>query len=330
MVAPTPKKPLFEGNYPSNSQPLFFEFALEPTPVSFEPQPTLSAPPPISSKSKKVLSIASRLVIGILITALIMGSGVLNNELVMGKYATQANLGWMPSWSEDAPVTSETTAVVAEVAESVETPSNPKPVFLGSEADIAFSTAVANVSNPEEASLTTTPDIAATPNPTAKAPSIVENAIETEETPKSIVKPIVKDPVSHPRVKLSKPVMNRKAVVGTNTSKITSEAFHAIKAASTVDGKKVFIKFGAKWCLPCRLMESNVFPDPEISQLLAKNYHTLTVDVDNIDGINLRQFYQVEALPSFIILDNQQNIVGKYEGAQRIEKLRSILGSMAP
>jgi len=97
-----------------------------------------------------------------------------------------------------------------------------------------------------------------------------------------------------------------------------------------MDGKKVFIKFGAKWCLPCKMMEANVFPDPQISQLLLRDYHTLTVDVDNIDGINLRQFFQVEAIPSFIILDNQQNIMGKYEGAKRIEELRSILGRMTP
>jgi len=95
---------------------------------------------------------------------------------------------------------------------------------------------------------------------------------------------------------------------------------------SANDGKKIFIKFGAKWCLPCKMMEANVFPDEQIQQLLFENFHTLTINVDNLDGINLRQFYNVETLPSFIILDSQQNEIERYEGAKKIEELRSILG----
>ncbi len=320
MVAPIPKKPLFEGNSASNVQPLFFEFALEPTPVSFKPQPKLTTFP-TSSKRRKALNIASRLVLGLIITLLVLGSGVLDNELFMGKSGTQANLSWIPSWSEDSPLISETNRTSIGIAEIAEAPSNPESKFISAGTNDDFSSTVDIPA--EETVLVTTP----TTEPDTKT-TIATEPTETTN-PNSTLKPIIKTPVTQPGVKLSTPVINREAAVA-NKSKITSDAFHEISAASAIDGKKVFIKFGAKWCLPCKMMERNVFPDPEIRQLLDKKYHTLTVDVDKIDGINLRQFYQVEALPSFIILDHQQNIVGKYEGAKRIEELRSILGSTAP
>jgi len=151
------------------------------------------------------------------------------------------------------------------------------------------------------------------------------------------VRPIIKPPVNKRGFKLSNPVIQEKQLVAeankdteaetsNNKLRITSEAYHSSLEESSIDGKKIFIKFGAKWCLPCKMMEANVFPDEQIQKLLFENYHTLNIDVDNLDGINLRQFFKVEGLPSFIILDSQQNEIGRYQGVKKIEELRSILG----
>ena len=107
MVDSTPKKPLFEGNSPSNAETLFFEFAFEPTPLSFTPQPDLlTASPLLNTKRKTFFLNASKLAFGLLITALLMSSGILNNKLFLGNSGNQASVGWMPSWSADAPTTS--------------------------------------------------------------------------------------------------------------------------------------------------------------------------------------------------------------------------------
>ncbi len=318
MVAPTPEKSFFEGNSPSNLQPLFFEFALEPTPVSFKPQPKLSTPP-VLSKGKEILNIASRVALGLLISGLVLGSGILSSELFMGKSANQANLSWIPSWSEDSPVAPKTATASLGMTGISEAPAaNSATNTVTSETNNSFRFLVANAAAADPAG-----------TPTSKTDSKAATTPKPTETNKPPLKPIIKAPVSRSDIRPSNTVTDRTVAVA-NTAEITSEAFHAIKAQSVLDGKKIFIKFGARWCLPCKMMEKNVFPDPEISRLLAKNYHTLTVDIDNIDGINLRQFYNVEALPSFVILDSQQNIVGKYEGAQRIDELRGILGSAAP
>lgn len=338
MVAPTPKNVLFERNFSSNTQPLFFEFAFEPTTVNSHPPSTVSTPLR-TSKRKKAFYFASKLALGLLVTAFVFGSGLLNNELLTGKSGTQASLSWIPAWSINSSTESQNvSAATLGTIETSETPSNSEAILTSTEANNAFSSTVAVFVNAEETSFFA-PDAVLETGITTDAPDETEIATVTatestspaaKETTKKTSRPILKPPVSPTGVKLSTPVVNRETVAPKKNLEITSDAFHAINEKAALDGKKVFIKFGARWCLPCKMMEANVFPDAEISRLLADNYLTLTVDVDKIDGINLRQAFNVEAIPSFIILDNNQNLIGKYEGAKRIDELRSILGNVSP
>ena len=321
MVASSPKKPLFEGNYPSNAQPLFFEFAFEPTSVSFTPQPNLSPSLPLAvAKRKQFYLNATRLTFGVLIIALFVNSGIFNSKLLFGEPETNASLGIIPSLSENvaSPTTDNITTTVVESTEIGESREKIEVTTTNSGGIIVEQT--------NERPITSTIELATSDTGEEVPPVIESKDIKTEEV--TVHKPIIKDPVMENNLKL-KPTASRVAIVS-DKMEITSAAFHAINEKSAIDGKKVFIKFGAKWCLPCKMMESNVFPDAKIRQALTENYHVLDVDVDNLDGINLRQKYQVEKLPSFIILDNNQNIIGRHEGAKRIEELRSILGEVNP
>lgn len=335
MVAPTPKETEFEGNISLNPQPLFFEFAFEPTVVSFQP-PTTLATPLRRSRRKKIFYAASRLVLGVLVMALVLGSGLLNNELLTGKSGTQASLSWIPAWSIDSPTESQkVNALSLGMIETGETPSNFESIQTSTEVNNTFSSTVAMLANAEENSFFISNTVAETNIETETAEETPTATETTEPTPvvktaKKPFRPILKTPVSQADVKLSKPVVNREALAPKKKLEITCDAFHAISEQAALDGKKVFIKFGARWCLPCKMMEANVFPDPEISRVLADNYHILTVDVDKIDGINLRQAFKVEAIPSFVILDSNEHLIGKYEGAKRIDELRSILGVVNP
>ena len=366
MVASTPKKPFFEVNNPSNEQVLFFEFAFDP--------PTNLPTPSNNSRLKRIFYASSRLVLGILFTGLVLGSGILSNELFMGKSSTNASLAWIPSWFENFSTKSTEAAVVSirnfEGVRHSERASNPETIGAEFETMNPFKSTEPNL----------IPDLSSNflaPAPILdeeieKAPNLVEETVEKElkeetvltETalkttnlvssviikesvaeklidkntdPKKEFRPIIKPPVNKRGFKLSNPVIQEKQLVAeaskksesetrSNKLEITSEAYHSTLEQSTIDGKKIFIKFGAKWCLPCKMMEANVFPDMQVQKLLFENYHTLDIDVDNLDGINLRQFFKVETLPSFIILDSQQNEIGRYQGAKKIEELRSILG----
>ena len=53
-------------------------------------------------------------------------------------------------------------------------------------------------------------------------------------------------------------------------------------AAARRDGRPVLIDFGSAWCDDCRAM-SRLVDTPGVHQVLARNYHTVTVDVGHYD-----------------------------------------------
>lgn len=53
-------------------------------------------------------------------------------------------------------------------------------------------------------------------------------------------------------------------------------------AAARHDGRPVLLDFGSGWCTDCRAM-SELVRTPGVHQVLARNYHTVTVDVGRFD-----------------------------------------------
>jgi thiol-disulfide isomerase/thioredoxin len=53
-------------------------------------------------------------------------------------------------------------------------------------------------------------------------------------------------------------------------------------AAARRDGRPVLLDFGASWCTDCQAM-SELVQTPGVHQVLARNYHLVTVDVGHFD-----------------------------------------------
>ena len=53
-------------------------------------------------------------------------------------------------------------------------------------------------------------------------------------------------------------------------------------AAARLDGRPVLLDFGSAWCTDCQAM-SELVRTPGVHQVLARNYHTVTVDVGRFD-----------------------------------------------
>lgn len=76
---------------------------------------------------------------------------------------------------------------------------------------------------------------------------------------------------------------------------------------------KYIVKFGAKWCSGCNIMEKN---------LRDANIPHISIDIDDEDGEILANRYAVKDLPCTFILRgedekdaiNKADIVGRFEG----------------
>jgi thioredoxin-related protein len=77
---------------------------------------------------------------------------------------------------------------------------------------------------------------------------------------------------------------------------------------------KVFVYFGADWCGYCVKMKNTTFKDKDVEKYLAKNFVVLKIDVDDKKFKNIKEKFKVKALPSFLIIDKNEDTVKKSSG----------------
>ena len=158
-----------------------------------------------------------------------------------------------------------------------------------------------------------------------------------EKTVAPIIKAEVKKaiiPVANPTAKKSpnkltrvkKEASSKKLTINSQiTEDILPAAYFSSKELAKQNGKNMLIKFGAKWCLPCREMENTTFKNSKVLDFMDANYVTLSIDVDDFDGYNLKTYYNISALPTILVFDSQGEFLAKYANSMSTSKFMSVL-----
>lgn len=93
------------------------------------------------------------------------------------------------------------------------------------------------------------------------------------------------------------------------------------------ESKLVFVDFYTDWCLPCRLMEKDVFMDRELGNFFNKNFISYKVDAEKGNGVNLAQIFNVQAYPTLLFLNDKGQVLERKEGAAYHTELRAMAES---
>ncbi|MFT5383047.1 MAG: thiol-disulfide isomerase/thioredoxin [Saprospiraceae bacterium] len=101
------------------------------------------------------------------------------------------------------------------------------------------------------------------------------------------------------------------------------------KRLSANTRRYTFTKFGAEWCVSCKLMESTALLNQSVVDLLDTKFIVLDVNVDEPTGYKIKEEFYVEKLPTLIILDERGNEVSRQEGAIGTSGLIEMLSSVA-
>lgn len=90
------------------------------------------------------------------------------------------------------------------------------------------------------------------------------------------------------------------------------------------EGKLIFMDIYADWCLPCKLMNEDVYSDKNISDFLNDNFISVKVNAEKGNGPNMTVLYNVSSFPGLLFLDEKGRVLERKEGAAYHTELRQM------
>lgn len=88
------------------------------------------------------------------------------------------------------------------------------------------------------------------------------------------------------------------------------------------ENKLVFIDFYTSWCLPCKLMDEDVFTDKAFGEYMNKHFVSVKIDAEQGNGPNLAALYGVKSYPTLLFVDLNGRVKSRKEGAAYQTELR--------
>jgi thiol:disulfide interchange protein len=105
---------------------------------------------------------------------------------------------------------------------------------------------------------------------------------------------------------------------------IKNETLANVLAQAKVQKKLVFVDVYTTWCLPCKIMDEEVFSKKQMIDYLNDNFISYKVDAEKGTGGAVALMYEVEAYPTMLFLDEKGTVLQKREGAGTVEDVRNM------
>ena len=117
------------------------------------------------------------------------------------------------------------------------------------------------------------------------------------------------------------------AFKGKTTVQFMSTDWDTAKNKAFSEGKLYFVDFDASYCATCRNMDQSTYMSSQLANYMEKNVVALRVDVQDFDGVMWSQQYEVEALPTMLVFNEEGKLVKKIVGYQSANDLMDVFSS---
>jgi thiol:disulfide interchange protein len=81
------------------------------------------------------------------------------------------------------------------------------------------------------------------------------------------------------------------------------------------EGKLVYLDINASWCTPCKLMQRDVYTNPNTASFINQNFVSHMVDIQKGEGPDLKVIYDIQVIPTLLWLDSKGHVLHRHEGA---------------
>jgi len=107
---------------------------------------------------------------------------------------------------------------------------------------------------------------------------------------------------------------------------VKTDSWEALIAKAKKENKLVFIDSYFVGCHPCKEMDDEVFPIPEVMKFMKENFVSVKIDfmVEEL-GKALQLKYAVTGFPTFLILDGKGQLISRFSGYQEADVFQKLL-----
>jgi thioredoxin-related protein len=120
------------------------------------------------------------------------------------------------------------------------------------------------------------------------------------------------------------------AFVGPTKVKFLSADWSAAQQKAKAEKKLYFVDFDASYCASCRNMDASTYQDPALASFMESNVVALRLDVQDFEGAMWSQNYEVEALPTMLIFNQDGKLVKRIVGYKSAKDLMAAFSEVMP
>ena len=104
---------------------------------------------------------------------------------------------------------------------------------------------------------------------------------------------------------------------------VTSDEWEAIISKAKQEEKLIFLDIYATWCGPCKMLDRDVYPDPELGTYYNSNFINIKMDGETAFGRTKAAQYALRAYPSMYYLTPDDQVLATIVGVRQAPELKT-------